>query len=155
MPLTGLDMIREYRTNPEKYLPMYDVTWQMSPRNEYDEVSIGWNAGLLDGNRPYFADCWAIDQVTMLTFYLCTKDIEGASPEFLAQLFIDSGYFWPKEGYKPPYVRTFTDKNGNEFYSINLGVGVDDSPASIGGAPIIAYSRLNEFNRNWFADETE
>ena len=93
MPLTGLDMIREYRSNPEKYLPMYDVTWQMSPRNEYDEVSIGWNAGLLDGNRPYFADCWAIDQVTMLTFYLCTKDIEGASPEFLAQLFIDSGYF--------------------------------------------------------------
>lgn len=152
MSLTGLEMIIEYRRNPEKYLPLYDHTWLTPSKNEYEEINIGWNAGLIDENRPYFVECWAVDQLTSLTFYLNTKGIEDKSPESLAQLFIEVGYFTAKEGLKPPYVRTFTDKNGDEYYSINMVIGVEDEPAMIEGAPLFNFSKLNQLNKVWFAD---
>ena len=96
MLLTGLEMIMDYRRNPEKYLPMFDHTWLIPSKNEYEEINIGWNAGLLDDDRPYFVECWAVDQLTSLTFFLSTKGIEDKSPESLAQCFIDVGYFTPK-----------------------------------------------------------
>ena len=32
-------------------------------------LDIGWNEGILSDGRPYRAECWAEDQVTMLTFF--------------------------------------------------------------------------------------
>ena len=153
MSLTGLEMIIEYRHNPEKYLALYDHTWLTPSKNEYEEINLGWNAGLLDDNRPYFVECWAVDQFTSLTFFLNTKGIENESPEALAQRFVDAGYFTPKEGLKPPYVRTFTDKYGNNFYSINMVIGVKDEPAMIEGAPLYNFSRLNQLNKVWFEEQ--
>jgi len=29
----------------------------------------GWNEGLMADGLPYRAECWAMDQITMLTFF--------------------------------------------------------------------------------------
>ena len=57
MKLEGLDLIKEVRANRERYLPMIDHTEEVPRRNEYGDVNIGWNAGLLEPNRPYFVEC--------------------------------------------------------------------------------------------------
>ena len=93
MSLSGLELIKAYRENPERYLPMIDHTWEMPAVNEYGEVNIGWYAGLLEENRPFFAVCWAVDHMTTLTIYVSAKGIEDKTAEELDQWFQDIGYF--------------------------------------------------------------
>jgi hypothetical protein len=145
--LTGLDLIKEYRENPGKYLPMTDHRGQVPGRNEYGEINIGWNAGLLEKNRPYFVECWAADQSTYITIFVSTKGIENKSPEEMEQWFQDIGYFrYRGDKHYAAEVRRFGHPDGNEFFSINIVVGEEDEPALIDGAPIKPWSILNEYN---------
>ena len=41
-----------------------------------------------------------------------------------------------------PSISTFTDRNGNGFFSATMCVGVDDDPALIAGAPILPWSAM-------------
>ena len=150
MKLSGLELIKDYREHPEKYLPMIDHTGQTPERNEYGEVNIGWNAGLLEENRPFFVECWTVDHITMLTIYVSAKGIENKTPDELDRWFQDIAYYSYRdtgEDYGPPEVRTFTNPQKDEFFSINIGVGVDEEPALIEGALIKPWSVLNEYNR--------
>ena len=144
--LVGLNLIKAYDEHPENYLPMVIHNRQVPRTDEYGEINIGWYAGLLDENRPFFAECWATDGITMLTLFISTLGIEDESSEELEQRFLDIGYYRKKEGsYKSPSVRKF-DQDGHEFYSINIIVGVDEEPAMIEGAYIIPWNVLNEYN---------
>ena len=146
--LSGLELIRSYRADPDRYLPMTDHTEEVPGRNEYGEVNIGWYAGLLEEKRPFFAECWAADQITWLTIYVSAKGIEGKTPAEMDRWFQDIGYYsYREDEHYPAYVRTFEKPNGDEFFMITVGVGVDDEPALIDGAPIIPWSVLNEYNR--------
>ena len=142
----GLEMIKAYREHPEKYLPFVDRTGQTPKQNEYGEYNIGWNAGLLEENRPFFAECWAVDQITMLTIYVSAKGIDRESPKELVRRFEDIGYFRFKDEKDGATVRTFHNADGDEFFSINIGVGVEDEPGRIEGAPIYPWKKLNEYN---------
>ena len=55
MKLEGLALIKDYRKNPDKYLPAIDHTEEVPAVNEYGERNIGWYAGLLEENRIFFA----------------------------------------------------------------------------------------------------
>ena len=146
--LNGLDLIKAYREDPEKYLPFTDHTDEMPSRNKYGEVNIGWYAGLLEENRPFFAECWAVDQITMLTIYVSAEGIEDKTAAELDQWFQQIGYYsYRNTDHSHPDVRTFPDKKGNTFFSINIAVGIDDEPALIDGARIIPWRVLNEYNR--------
>jgi hypothetical protein len=148
MKLEGLDLIKEVRANPDRYLPMVDHTEEVPHRNEYGDVNIGWNAGLLESNRPYFVECWAADGITMLTIFVSTKGIEQKTPDELTRWFLDIGYFsFTDGGYQTAEIGTFTNPEGAEFFSINIAVGVGDNPALIDGAPIYPWKTLNEYNR--------
>ena len=53
----SIAFLKEYRANPEKYLPMVDH--QCKHFDEWnDEITrnLCWDAGILEGNRPYFAE---------------------------------------------------------------------------------------------------
>ena len=56
----------------------------------------------------------------------------------------DIGYYKDlcpeRENY--PSISTFTDRNGNGFFSATMCVGVDDDPALIAGAPILPWSAM-------------
>lgn len=148
MVLSGLELIKAYRANPGHFLPMIDHREEVPGRNKYGEVNIGWNAGLLEENRPYFAECWAADHITTLTIYVSAKGIEDKTAEELDRWFQDIGYFRYRDaGYAPAYVMSFKRPDGNEFFMISVTVGIDDEPARIDGAPIIPWRVLNEYNR--------
>ncbi len=148
MKLSGLEMIKTYRANPDHYLPMIDHREEVPGRNKYGEVNIGWNAGLLEENRPYFAECWAADHITTLTIYVSAKGIEDKTAEELDRWFQNIGYYSYKDpGYAPAYVVSFKRPDGNEFFMITVTVGIDDEPVRIDGAPIIPWRVLNEYNR--------
>lgn len=148
MKLEGLELIKDFRENPDKYLPAIVHTGEVPAINEYGERNIGWYAGLLEENRIFFAENWCVDQITMLTIFVSTKGIEDKTEEELIQWIQDIGYFTPRKGNEPTVeVKTFKNKSGDEFYSINITVGIDDEPGQIDGAPIYGWAVLNEYNR--------
>jgi len=76
--------LEEYREHPEKYLPLSDHAWKQYEKVDrgedgYDDpwYNLGWDAGLLEGNRPYFLECWATCGITMLTYQI---PAEGCFP---------------------------------------------------------------------------
>ena len=146
--LSGLELIRSYRKNPENYLPMTDRTEEMPGRNEYGEVNIGWYAGLLEEKRPFFAECWSVDGMTMLTITVSAKGIEEKTAEEMDRWFQDAGYYrYRKDDHYLPTVGRFTRPDGNEFFNLNVAVGADEGPAQIDGAQVLPWSVLNEYNR--------
>ena len=149
MKLHGIKLIEAYREHPEQFYPMYPVTEQMPDRNEYGEVNIGWWAGLLDEKRPFFAECWAVYGITMFTLIVSAEGIEEKTAEELDAWFQEVGYYRQKNpGSNLPRVDKFTGKDGHEYFTINLAVGVEEEPAKIEGGRIEPWSILNEYNQN-------
>lgn len=145
--LAGLELIKAYRAHPECFYPFLDRRGQVAPKNKYGEVNIGWNAGLLEGDRPFFAECWGADHMTTLSIYVSAKGIEDIAPEELEKMILDSGYFsYREDGYQTPQVNSFKNSKGEEFFLFTVGVGVEDEPALIDGAKIYPWSVLNEYN---------
>ena len=142
------------RNSPEKFLPIVDHAWKIFPKENrgtewYDdpEYNIGWDAGLLDGNRPYFAECWATCGITMLTYFVSAAGMEDATTKDLLKLLTDARLF---RLYDPEHPRTdvmkFEDKNGNLFFSVNVTVGIEDETYLDGGT-VYPFGPLNAHNR--------
>ena len=148
MMLSGLELIKSYRMDPDRYLPILDRREEVPGRNEYGEVNIGWYAGLLEENRPFFAECWAVDRMTMLTICVSARGIEEKTAEEMDRWFQDAGYYsYRGEKQFPARVNKVKYPNGEEFFIINLLIGSEDDPALVDGAQIIPWSVLNEYNR--------
>lgn len=144
--MTGLDVIRESKKPDNGWLPMIDSAYRIvKNRNEYGDVNIGWNAGLIGENRPFYAECWATDGITMLTVYFSTKGIEDYTDEQVDKLLVDAGYYTHREKSYGVQAMKFTDGNGNEFFSANIAVG-DEDDVFIDGATIYPFKILNEYN---------
>lgn len=146
--MSAIERLQEYRANKDKYLPLIDhETWYFPDRTEFDDVNIGWNCDFI-GNRPYFLECWASDGTTMITIYISTIGIEDYTLEDIEKLLINETKVYSKlPGYIPPEIGPkFEDSTGNEFYSVNIIVGIEDEPALIEGAPICSFAMLNELN---------
>lgn len=89
-------------------------------------IDIGWSEGTLNDGRPYRAELWAQDQITVLTFFFSAIGLEqldqGAITEMLRAeklvIFADSV---PSIG-----AARFRDASGNTFCSVNIVVGDED-----------------------------
>ncbi len=148
--MKGLEIIREYNSGKTDWLPLISSCGRIVPkREENGEVNIGWNAGLLQGNRPFYCECWAIDGITMITLFFSAEGLDIDDEAQAEKLFVENGYYKPKKGYeakgKDGLIR-FKDADNNEFYSFNVTVGIEDEPAQITGANIYPFSILNEYN---------
>ncbi len=145
----AIDRLMEYRNNRESYLPMVDHETRYFPDDtEHGDVNIGWDCGFI-GQRPYFLECWATGGMTLISIFLSTIEIEDYSIEDLEKFLLEDGKIFSKEeGYiSPEIVPKFTDSNGNEFFSINILVGLEDEPARIeGGGRLCSFESLNELN---------
>ena len=146
--------LEEYRAHPEKYLPMADHAWKQIGKVDYGEewyddpwYNLGWDAGLLEGNRPYFMLCWAACGITTLTYYISTEGIgEYGVPELLAML--------EKAGLvkvlDPEDPRTqmikLRDGSGREFFSVNVVAG-NGEETFVSGGWMVPLAALNRYNR--------
>ena len=148
-----IKFLKVVRLNPEVFLPIVDHAWKVFPDRDtgkewYDdpEVNIGWDAGLVDGNRPYFAECWASCGITMLTYFISAKGMEEAKTEDLVRL-LEGGHLVTFLDREHPRVSVmkFEDDSENVFFSINITVGYEDE-TYIKGGRIFPYGPLNEYN---------
>ncbi len=150
-----IKMLKMFRLNPDKFLPIVDHAWKVFPDKDmgtewYDdpEYNLGWDTGLLDGNRPYFMECWATNGITMLTYFVSTKGIENASTEDLVKMLTDAGLFRflnPDPDKPGASVMKFEDDHENVFFSINITVGIEDE-LFVEGGRMYPYAPLNEYN---------
>ena len=145
--------LEEYREHPEKYLPMSDYAWKQYEKVEYGEewyddpwYNLGWDAGLVEGNRPYFMICWAACGITMLTYYISAAGIgEYGEKELLAML--EKAKLVKAVDPENPRIKAMKleDDGGNEFFSINITAGDEDGTYVEGGTmdPLAALNRYN------------
>ena len=146
-------MLERFRQNPDGLLPIVDAAWRVFPdkvmgKEWYDDpqVNIGWDTGLLGGNRPYFLECWATCGITILTYFVSAIGLEDASTEELVKLLTDAGLFRLFDPENPSAsVMKFEDSRGNEFFSINVTVG-DEEETYLEGGTIYPFGPLNEYN---------
>ena len=146
--------LKEIREHPEKYLPMTDHAWKQFAKVDYGEnwyddpwYNIGWDAGLAEGNRPYFLIGWATCGITILTYYLSTEGIrEYGTAELLAMLVKAKLVRILDPERASTSVMVFTDASGNEFFSINIVLG-DEEGTYVGGGKVFPFGPLNRFNR--------
>lgn len=149
----ALRLLAEIRENPDRFLPMADHAWKVFPavdegENWYDDpqTNIGWDAGLLEGNRPYFMECWAMCGVTMLTYFVSAEGIEGAGTDVLLRMLQDAGLFRILDPANPrTEVMEFTDDNGRKFFSVNITVG-NEEDTYVSGGRMFSFAGLNRFN---------
>lgn len=151
----GIRFLEEYREHPEKYLPLTEQAWEHYEKVDYGEdpyddpwYNIGWNAGLLEGNRPYFMILWATCGITMLTYHVSAEGIgEYGVPEMLAMLEKAGLVKIPDPSRPRTSVRVFPDDSGKEFFSVNICVGDEDGTYASGGKAY-SFASLNRFNRD-------
>lgn len=138
----------EYLANEEKYLPMVQYWKQQTKENPAPKGDLGWNAGVINGNRPYYYICWATEGVTTLSIYMTTKGMENATDEELDKLMQENGIYRRKiqEEHKAQIDRFPSGEN--EFFLITQTVGVEDETYITSDcAAIFSFEALYEFNK--------
>ena len=144
--MKSIEFLQHYRDNKQYYLPMIDHEkkhWSKS--NDLGDINIGWDCGAI-GRRPYFLECWVGEGITMITFFISTIGIEDYTTEDIEKMLIGAGLYSKKEGYRSAKVVPVVDSNYNEFFSVNIVVGLEDEDAVIDGAIIYPFMQLNELN---------
>jgi hypothetical protein len=89
-------------------------------------LDIGWNEGFLSDGRPYRAECWAENQVTSLTLFFSTKDMEHYSNPMFQEILATEGLvnFITDERYLSAI--SIKDNAGSDMWSVNIVIGDED-----------------------------
>ena len=125
MQTEGIDFLRGYRADPERYLPLPDRQYQHFDEWEGEIIrNLCWSAGLLEGNRPYFAEFWKIFGVTSMTVSVFSGDTQ---PEEIVRMIQNADLVECTDPEQAKInLKKFTDGQGNEFLSVNSVVGKED-----------------------------
>lgn len=108
---------------------------------ENDQLDIGWAEGTLRDGRPYRLELWAQDQLTCATAFMSIKGLEAASGGLLLHLLEREGILVWINGTTPTCgTSVFVDSAGQELWSVNVVVGVDDEPSRV------ATIQMNPYN---------
>lgn len=111
---------------------------------EDDTLDIGWAEGTLSDGRPYRAECWCQDQVTMLTIFFSTLGLERATDADLEQLLVREKLVSFKVGNRFVRGARFVDPSSHELWSVNVVVGDDEDTFIADSVPLNVYARRVE-----------
>ena len=149
-----IEFLKEVKTNPSRFLPIFDHAWKTFKKRDdgtewYDDpqYNLGWDAGTLPGNRPYFMECWATSGITMLTYFISAQGLENMSTKDLVKILEDANLVRITD-HQHPRAETIkvNDSAGNEFWSVNITVG-DENGTYTQGGQCYPFRYLNEFNK--------
>ena len=109
---------------------------------ENDQVDIGWAEGTLRDGRPYRLELWAQDQCTCATAFMSISGLKDASSGLLLHLLErDRVIVWINGTTPSGGSSVFIDSAGQEMWSVNVVVGLDDEPARVWTPPMHPYNR--------------
>jgi hypothetical protein len=99
--------------------------YQPSSTQPHDDsvVEIGWSEGAFGEGRPFRAEAWAEDGITMLTFFFSTDDLKDSTSDQLAELLVQEGLLRFRSAKRFVGDRPLLDASGNEMWSVNIVVG--------------------------------
>lgn len=121
--------LKEYRAHPEKYLPLADRQYRHFDEWEEQVVrNLFWSAGILNGNRPYFAECWKVFLTTSVTVFFSAEEYGKVNNDlfFLMELML-AGLALPRSrDMNHMKALRITDGNGNEFISFNFVLDIEE-----------------------------
>ncbi len=143
----AIGFLKKYIMHPDRYLPMCDQVWEIFNEDEFPGHLVGWNAGVIDGNRPFFYYASAIDKLINYVIFISADDIPDTSNKALVPYLCKEGLLdtlGPKKEEAPLWTFIIKSKSGKEFLSINL-TGEGDLRAYEGGY-FLPFEGLNEFN---------
>ena len=103
------------------------VTRNTSKTEDNDDIDIGWADGVLSDGRPYRAESWATDQITLLTFFFSSAQIEGYTNAQFIQLLVDESLIEFFGDRKYVTSKTFEDPSGNEIWSVNIVIADENN----------------------------
>lgn len=147
--MDGLAFLKQVHADSGRYLPLVDRAELIFPKRApgNGEYNVGWNCGLIGHDRPWFAEYWATDSITMLTVFVPALGLEDAAPEAVDGLCERYGVYRKVSSGRRATVMPFTDGRGNAFWSVNLIVGDDVRELVDDTAKVYPFSALNAYNR--------
>ena len=143
----ALNFLREYLAHPDQYLPMCDQVWEIFDENDFPDRLVGWNAGVIDGNRPFFYYASATDKLVDYVIFISADGISDISNKALVPYLCKEGLldtFGPQKEEAPLWTFRIKSKSGKDFLSINVA-GEGDLHAKEGGY-YLPFEALNKFN---------
>ena len=102
-------------------------------------LDIGWTEGILSDGRPYRAELWAQDQITVLTVFFSVLGLEDFDAAALSGLIETHGVVSFGRLSAPISASLFQDEKENMFWSVNIAVGDEESTFIKGSATIYSY----------------
>ena len=116
-------------------------------KNDDGIVDIGWCDGVMNAGRPFRAEMWAQDGISMLTVFFSAKGIESMRSDQLQELVVKEGLVaFRTEAQTFCQSAEYTDCAGNLMWSVNVVVGNDEGSFLTASTPIFPYSRTSDTN---------
>ena len=143
----AIGFLKEYLEHPDQYLPMCDQVWEHFDNSDRPGRLVGWNAGVIDGNRPFFYYASATDTFVTYVIFISTEGLSGWSRKELVPFLCNAGLldtFGSNKEEVAPMTFEIEGRNGNRFLSINF-LGDGDLHAYEGGY-FLPFEALNDFN---------
>ena len=112
------------------------------PLKEKDEsgtMDIGWNEGVTTDGRPYRAEMWTFEGVSMVTIFLSSIGMQNFSKEDFVEYLETEGlikYFGEKKFLRCELVK---DDAGKAMWSLNITIGDDEETFADTGFAIKPY----------------
>lgn len=110
------------------------------PNADDDVKDIGWAVGVFSDGRPWRCEAWAQDQVTMLTIFFSSLDLEDERGDGFATLLEREGMVTFGEGQRFVSAVELEDACGAPMWSVNVVVGDDDATYATDHIRLLPYT---------------
>lgn len=86
-------------------------------------LDLGWNEGYFSDGRPYRAECWTENGITILTFFFSTAGIENLSSPQFKEFFEREGVIRFLSDKAHLAAAPISDASNNDMWSVSVVVG--------------------------------
>jgi len=116
-------------------------------KDEDGVIDIGWCDGVLADGRPFRAEMWSQDGLSMLTVFFSTIGLADLDQAQIKTLIVAEGLVrFKPDAPERCESRTVSDDGDNAMWSVNVVVGDEDATHLSDAVPIFPYSRSAEPN---------
>jgi hypothetical protein len=114
---------------------------KLTDMDENTELDNGWAESEFSDGRPYRAELWSWDHLSVITFFFSTIGVEDISDQELADL-LQKEVSLQFKGSKKVSAEKIQDSSGNEMWSVSLLVRDGDETLLTLGVQFNSYKKI-------------